>query len=372
MLDKKKKIIIFVLPILTALVIGLVWYFWQMGSKRINTEEKPIQKLSKEKAFGVKVLEEQKKIRFLSLESLTLKELNLENGGVIDISQKSLSLVTDIIWSPNGERVILKVENNSAIHRQNKTFFDPDASEGALTTWSYDLKGQTLKELPREIGGVTWLNDERIIYYYSQALAKPEVDLEQVSSSLAEADFDGKNFQKIMDLDTSKFYNAEVLLSPDKKQALLFPEIEGIGKNSIYLIDLTNKTTTEISEGGLTVLGSWSSGGRNIFLYQVDEKNPENQNSEIWLVNKAGVEKKKLGLKAAYPLVITDNKDKYIYLASTYNNKPVIFQVNSGSLEKKIIADTDKEPGLNNITEIGLINEGIFVVADGIIYAINI
>lgn len=369
---KNKKVIIIILSILILLAIGATVYFlWFRGGARPAVEEKPIQKLSTEKMMGVKYLPGSNKIRFLSLGSLTIKEFDLNSKQTTELSKIPLDLVRSIIWSPDEEKAILKVENNRALLSQRGYLLDQEAPDGTITTWSFDIKNQNLVELSRGIGGIDWLDNDKIIYYFSQVLINPEIEGEG-SSSLSQADFDGRNFQKIMDLETSKFYNSEISLSPDKKQALLSPEIEGIGKNSIYLVDLTNKTTTEISENGLTVLGSWSSGGRSIFLYQADEKNPENQNSEIWLVNKAGVEKKKLGLKAAYPLVITDKQDKYIYLASTYNNKPAVFQVNSGSLEKKIIADIDQEPGLNNITEIGLLNEGIFVVADGIIYAIQI
>ncbi|TSC91478.1 MAG: hypothetical protein CEN92_258 [Candidatus Berkelbacteria bacterium Licking1014_96] len=370
---KNKKVIIILIIILSILAAAAIVYFlWFKKVPPAIIEEKPIQKLTDEKIMGAKFLSKNNKIRFLSLDSFTLKELDLNSKQVVELTKIPLYLVKNIIWSPEGNKVILKVENNRALLSQEGYLLDKNVPDGTITTWSFNLLSGDLIELPLEIVGIDWLNEDKIIYYYSRASINPEIDPGQAGSSLSESDSDGSNYQKIMDLDGSKLYNPKVSLSPDKNKVILSPEIEGVGKNSIYIVDLKSKKVGEISENNLTVFGSWSTNGKNIFLYQVNPESSENQIYDLWYANYEGVEKKALSLSAQYPLVITDDKDKYIYLASTYNNKPAIFQINSGSLEKKIIADADREPELNNITELGLINDGIFVVADEIIYAIKI
>jgi len=370
MLKNKKVIIVLIIILLILAAAAIVYFLWFKKEPVITIEDKPIQKLFEEKVQGIKYLNKENKIRFLSLESSTFKEFDLNSKQLTELSKIPLYLVKSIIWSPEGKKVILKVENNRALLSQEGYLLDNSAPDGTITTWLFDLSSERLTELPLEIVGIDWLSEDKIIYYYSRASINPEIDPGQAGSSLSESDPDGSNYQKIMDLDESKLYNSQVILSPNKNMAILNPETEGIGKNNIYLVDLKTKKIKDINEGELTIAGSWSTKEDNIFLYQADKDDPGSQLHNIWSANKEGINKKNLQLKTAYPLVITDKDDKFIYLASTYNNNQAIYQVNSGSLEKKIIADTDKEPWLNKITEIGLLNDGIFVVADGKIYSI--
>ena len=369
MLKNKKFIIILIIVLLILAITTIVYFVWFKKMPETSIEDKPIQKLTDEKIMGAKFLSESNKIRFLSLDSFTLKELDLNSKQIIELTKTPLYLVKNIIWSPDSQKVILKVENNRALLSQEGYLLDKKAADGTITTWSFDLSSNNLIELPLEVGEVGWLNNDKIIYYYSKELA--ESDSNDNNAFLTQANYDGSNYQKIMDLDGNKLYNPKLSLSPDKDKIILSPEAEGIGNNSIFIVDIKTKTINEISEDGLTVLGSWSEGGKNIFLYQTNQESPDSQIYELWFANKEGVDKKKLGLSTAYPLVITDNKDKNIYLVSTYNNRPAVFQVNSGSLEKKIIAGADNESTLNNITQIGLLNNNIFIVADEIIYSIK-
>lgn len=372
MLTKNKKIIIIISVILIIIGVVILIYFLWLKKQPEVFEEKIVQKLTEEKVQGVKFIAEENKLRFLSLKSNTFKELNFEDNKLSELSKIPMYLVQNIIWSPDGKKAILKVENNQSLLSQEGYLLDKNAPDGTITTWSFNLISGDLIELSRGIVGIDWLNENKIIYYYSKIAIDSDIEPEQAGTALVEANFDGSNYQKIMDLDVSKFYNPKLVLAPDKNQAILSPEAEGVGKNYIYIVDLKSKTIKNITEGELTVLGSWSSNGKNIFLYQADTKTPDSQLYDLWYANDKGVDKKKLGVTAAYPLAITDSEDKYIYIASVNDNNQVIYQINSGSLEKKIITDSAKEKDLINITEIGLLQNNIFVVANDYLYLIKI
>ncbi|MCX6811556.1 MAG: hypothetical protein NT039_02605 [Candidatus Berkelbacteria bacterium] len=374
MLTKNKKFIIFILIVIVLVaIVFLIYYFWSK-SKKTPIEEKTITKITEEKAKGINYIEKENKIRFLSLNSFTFKELDLKTNKLSNLNYIPMYLVQDIIWSPNSKRIILKVKNNRAILSQQGYLLDKNAPDDTITTWSFDLENQSLLELPREIGGVEWLNDERIIYYYSKSFVNIDISKELSGSSLNESNFEGKDYKKIIDLDNNKFFGSQVHLSPDKSQAILFPETEGVGNNYSYIIDLKTKAIKNITEDKLTAAASWSTSGKNIFLYQIIKgENETNQKFDVWFANKEGVNKKKIDSKSLYGLVITNKDDSYIYIASfDKDNNQIIYQINSGSLDKKIIIDSTKEKDLVNITEIGLLQNNIYAVANDYLYLIKI
>lgn len=367
MLTKNKKIIIIVAAFLLVVALVLFYFLWWQKKPAPLIEEKTINKLSEERVSGVKVLSD--KIRFLNLDSSTLKELDLKTKQSSEISKIPLFLVQNMIWSPDGNKVILKVNNNTALLSQQGYLLDKNAPDNTLTTWSFDLQTQELIELPREIGGIDWFDNQKIIYYYSKALSNPETAAGTTNSSLNEANYRGENYKKIIDLEENKFFNSEVRLSPDKNRVILFPEVEGTGNNNIYICDLKNTSISKITENQLTAAASWSTKGDNIFLYQITETQDK---FDLWYANKEGVEKKNLQIKAAYPLIITSSDDKYIYATSDYKDNQVIYQINAGSLEKKIIVDSTQEKDLNNITEIGLLPNGLYVVSNDNLFFIKL
>lgn len=374
MLTKNKKFIIFILIVIVLVGVAFLIYYLYSKSQQPPTEGKTITQLTSEKVQGIKYLEEENKLRFLSLNSSTFKELNLGTSKISDLSNMRMDLMEDIIWSPNGKKVILKVQNNQTILSQEGNLVDKNAPENTITTWSFDLDDGSLVELPREIGGVGWLSDDKIIYYYSRSLSDVNVSKESSGSSLNESDHNGKNIKKIIDLDNDKFYASQVYLSPDKSQAILFPDTEGIGNNYSYIINLKTKAIINITENKLTPALSWSTSGKNIFLYQIPGQEMEaNQKFDLWMANKEGVNKKKIGALSLYGLAITNKDDSYIYVASfDNNNNQFIYQINSGSLEKKIIVDTTKETNLADISEIGLLQNNLYTVASDYLYLIKL
>jgi len=78
-----------------------------------------------------------------------------------------LDLIKEAIDESPGKN-ILKVENNRALLSQQGYLLDAGAPDGTITTWSFDLLSGSLIELPREIGGIDWLDNNTIIYYYSK------------------------------------------------------------------------------------------------------------------------------------------------------------------------------------------------------------
>lgn len=369
---KNKRIIIFLALLILAGIVILIYFLWFKKEIQTQKEEKPVEKIFDQKAKDIKYLARENKIRFLSPESLTIEELDLNSKQVNELSKIPLSLTQKLIWSPDGNKIILKVLNNRTLLSQQGYLLDDKVDDGVITNWLFDLKTENLVELPLEIKGVDWLNNDKIIYYYSKSLEDSDLNPGQINSSLSKSDPDGSNFQKIMDLNANQFYGSSVVLSPDKKEVMLSPEIEGVGKNSIYLINLDSKNIKNITEGGLTIGGSWSTTGKNIFLFQyLEQTNDNNPESGLWYANFEGVDKKKINLEILYGLAVTSPDDNFIYTVSAGNNQSV-YQINSGSLEKKIIAGSSQNKDLINISEIGLLNNDLYVVANEYLYKIKI
>jgi len=378
---KNKKIIIIILVILLLIVLGLILYFFVYQKEKTPIiSEKSVSKLTNKKIKYVKVLQDGRTIRFNDIETELFKELNLENGAEKTLSNIPLAEDLEVTWSPNGEKVIIKISNNRALLGQLGYFLDNEAPDNFITTWVLDFNTSKLQQLSKSIGGIDWLSDDKIIYYFSDALDYPE-STESFDSSLVEADWNGKNYQKISDLNTEDFYNAKIVVSPNKHKVIIYPEVEGFGDNNFYIYDLDEKSLQKITEDGLTPSAAWSSKGEHILFYKVDNNG---ENPILWLANQNGVEKKNTKLLSPYGLAITSPDDKYVYAVVPKNNKielnnfgertgdDLIYEINSGSLDKTIIFDTSNHEEIDTITEIGLLGEDIFIVSNNNIYRIKI
>jgi hypothetical protein len=140
------------------------------------------------------------------------------------ITEKGFANIVNVIWNPKKELAILKVKNEKA--QLNKTdFYRNDASDGTITTWlydfnRYDLKNQESIYLGKDIGDIVWTPDgEKIIYYAKnnkslyQASAK-NTDVELLKNIPAIADPaisiapDGKNLTLVA---RSRQYNKNYL-----------------------------------------------------------------------------------------------------------------------------------------------------------------
>lgn len=187
------------------------------------------------------------------------------------LTDKRLSGINEIIWSPNNDLALFRKGSKINIFDFQK----------------YDFVNQTEKLWGENIGSIAWAPDNtKIAYYYTPPSGE---------RSLVFANTDNSIQTRILNLndETLQIENPILRWSPDSRWLLLIPQSKTYSQNKIYLLDTYSKIVRPITTNGDQIDASFSPDGNKIlystysydvnggetYLLSVMDNNGENQRS---------------------------------------------------------------------------------------------
>lgn len=156
-----------------------------------------------------------------------------------------------VYWSPDFNKVLVNY-----------------IKDGKRNIVTIDLKTGELSRLNKNIKFANWIDNEKILYMYYNPIDQ---------YSLNVADGDGKNWQKLEidsfaeTLDPDLGYN--IVLSPDKKKAIIFPSFSELAESDSLIVDLYTSEAIIIPLEKDQILNvRWSPGSDKIIYESLDDE----------------------------------------------------------------------------------------------------
>ena len=215
----------------------MVYFLWRKEQEEQTAKIHDTQKISEEKTLFPTLDKAGERILYFNNENdPAFYQFNIKTEKESKISQ-SIDSPNGVIWSPLLNQAILKVIYDKYIFEKYGSVFEsPDAEDGSLTFWLYDLNKNTAKQLDSRIQNVAWSPDgKKIVYHF--------VDWDEDLDFIALANPDGSSWQKIKDIDSGEGIDLGFLT-----QEIIYysPLLTEIGGTNIYKVNLTTKETTTL------------------------------------------------------------------------------------------------------------------------------
>ena len=286
-----------------------------------------------------------------------LYEYDVANQKETALTSATISDIERVVWSPHFKEVVVKTINK----KQDGSLFPflEKYGEGAKINWILsldraDLVNVTVKNLDPAIKNVSFSpQGDKIVYYFQN-------DIER---SLAVANNDGSEFERIVKLQSFEF-DANVVWSPDSEEVAIFADkIDETGekRSDVYLYSFSAKEVRKITDHDVSSFGA---------LFSPDSKNIlYSSGGSLWVYNKA-----EEGDGTSSDLRISADLDK----CSWFNNEKVIAYSQEGKLLELNVNGTQrvldyKESSLpKEIKNILIGSNKIFIVAKDGIYELTI
>lgn len=305
----------FILIAIGVIVVGIIIYFIQSKSTKPQTTPSPIFTTTQiQKVFDKKVLfpvldRDGQNILYFKAneqEDLAFYKFNLETKQESKISD-NLDMPDNIIWSPNRDKVVLKVIYNKYIFEKlNSVFADSSLQDKQETTWLYDLNTKKISRLNLNIQNIAWFDNDLIVYYL--------YELENNTNAIFLANANGSNWKKIKDID---YTDGIGLFAIPPQEVYYFPILYEPGANNIYKLDIETKQNSEIVNN--KTAGQILSVSKDKILYQI--ANEEENNFTLGVINKDGSEKKDFNLAANINKVTFSEKGNFVIIAIQEQNQ---------------------------------------------------
>ena len=294
-----KKFLYPIIIIFSLFFLVAVWVLYNQA------KQSALKKTSLSGTIEFEKISQDELVYYLDNDDVGLKTYNFQTNQKKDLYKKPLGHVLTLEWSHDIKKTLTKVEV-SPIGKYRGILHTPSIDTDQPIFWLIDVVSNIATPLDKNIISADWLSEDKIIYIYNNS----------GKYSLNQADPDGANWQKLVDLD-KEFTGLKV--SPDGKKVALFPQL------SIYDV-----ATKKISAAQISTVSDvqWSPDSQQIAVFTSDKtqiyniaknqaaalKEKIDSNKFIWLSNEEAIIAKsgKYG-DEIYKLNINTQKTKSLF-----------------------------------------------------------
>jgi len=353
LLSKKIFIISSSLFVLLLLLWGI--YFFSFKNNASNKEkfvenilpveiisDKKIPKifaLSEEPVLGPVFVKNKSNLKYYSKKTGQVFQIEFDGSEKSAISDKELSGLSSIFWSPEKNRVVSE-------------FF----VEGGLSYSSYDYSERMGYPLGKNFGNINWYNNQKILYTYKTADGKRTLNI---------ADFDGKNWLKLTDLN---FINIRIEPIPLTGLISFWNQGNGFEETTLKTISILGGEEKIIFQGKFGADYLWSPDGNSLLISHLAEKG--SAKIQLALTNAKGGEYKNLAFPTLVSKCVWSHDSKNIfcalpgnipdgivmpndYWAGKFQTTDIFWKINTSNGEKDRIIETKE---LENLPSIDVLN----------------
>lgn len=268
-----------------------------MTNKSLASKEK-ISVITDEPVISPVILSDDVTIQYYSKDKGHMFQIDLEGNNKKTISAKDISGLEDIIWSSSREKVLSK---STGAGETIFSYFDLDKKKGA--------------KLDKNIKNVNFQNENKIIYSYQPSSEK---------ASLNVADFDGKNWKKLTDLD---FFGQNLEMVPNTGLVSFWNYADANYETKLYTIPLIGEERKLIFGGKFGGDFLWNFNGLSALMSSSNQK----EGNQI-----------KLGLFNFNELVYRDlNIPTFVQKCAWSKNNKTVFYALPGSIPENIVLPND-------------------------------
>ena len=320
---KKRTILITIILTLLIIVISgvVIWLKSKPGDiNKIISQQKNLRQVTDGAVFFPFLLPDKKTILFLSSEKeQVIKKIFLADGKIsAEYNLKDIPYITDISWLDNGNLAAIYTEEN-----------------GEEKIYTYNLEKKTHSLLNTDVSSLVLTDDNRLAYCYI---------VDGGSYTFNISDWDGKNWEKIIDID-----ECHKLIAYTGMGKIFYLRYDNDMDSSLIVMDIKTKKITPVISSGVGLV----------------EVSPDNKMAAA-IVDTAGKKElslmnlENLSVKSLFPI----NKNKSIKIRWSQDSQKIIFFTDS-SFYQFDVSD-------NQRIKIGAIDEKIgvndFVADDKALY----
>ncbi len=243
-MNKSKILIIGLSLAVVVTTVLIVVYISRHPFRQTNvtTDKTQIIEVTKEKIFYPHLISLQNAIEYLGDQGVRFKKYDLASQEISDLFKMDVFGIQKVEYNLQGDRALVLV-------RQDDSFVYQVVDFAAQKTYRLN---QT------DIFSAAWLNDEQIIFSYS----------ENEQGKIGQVKYDGSGVQVLAIIDV---FSAIIVPSPDQKSLIVYPEAEGYGANYLYLYNMSAKSLDKLAGNGYQSGAQWSPDGQKILTNTFDK-----------------------------------------------------------------------------------------------------
>ncbi|MFA6383568.1 MAG: hypothetical protein WCX17_04035 [Parcubacteria group bacterium] len=284
------------------------------------------------------------KIKYYSKLTGKVYSIDLDGTNKKTVSDKNLPGLVDVIWSPDGSKVITKFTQGAG----NKFFY-------------YDYATNVGVQLKDNLDTIVWQSNSKIFYKYYEP--------QSGERTLNIADPNGSNWVKITNLN---YRFVSIAPIPHTGLVSFWNSPDASAETDFESSSVLGGENTPILKGYFGADYLWNASGNAVLVGHTDQKN--GSQTQLAIMNEHGGELKNLGVSTFVSKSVwsKDNKTVYFalpgslpsnatipndYLANKFNTDDSFWKINTITGEKTRIIDATKLSG-------GLDAMGLFLNAD--------
>jgi len=245
---------------------------------------KKISAISDEPVLAPVFVKEQSNIKYYSKKDGRVFQIEFDGSEKSTVSDKELLGLYNVFWSPEKNRVISR-------------FF----VEGGLSYSSYDYSDRTGYSLGRNFENINWYNNQKILYTYKTADGKRTLNI---------ADFDGKNWIKLVDLN---FINTRFEPIPMTGLISFWNQGNGFEETALKTISILGKDEKIIFQGKFGADYLWSPDGNSILVSHLTERGTSK--IQLGVTNSKGGEYKNVLAPTIVSKCVWSNDNQNVFCA---------------------------------------------------------
>jgi hypothetical protein len=271
-------------------------------------------------------------IRYYSKDTGKTYQIDLDGSNKKTLSDKTLPGLADVIWSPDGTKVISKF-----------------IQDGATKFFYYNYSTNTGVPLKNNLDTVVWQNNNKIFYKYFDAATQER--------TLNIANPDGTSWNKIANLD---YKNISIAPIPRTGLVSFWNSQDASLETAFASAPVLGGDQTSILKGFFGVDYLWNATGNTVLFSHSDQKN--GSKIQLGIMNDHGGEFKNLGVATFVSKSVWSKDGKTIYYAlpssfpdnivlpNDYVNKTIttddsFWKLNTSTGEKTRILDIGQSVG---------------------------
>lgn len=328
----KKRLIIISLGLLglTIIVAGVYLLISWLNKKPeiiIKQSQKPelIKTINQKIFFPVLTTDNQGVLFFSNKQESAFYKFSFDKKKTEKISENLDASPDNIIWSPDRIQGILMVTYDKYVfEKYGSLFTSPETENGTETKWLYDFSQKKLvNQLNSQIQKIIWSPDSQKIFYYYH---------DETTDTLAVANPDGSNWQKLTDLSPGWYDFAGWV---DKENLVYFRQPTDVSGAEIYSINIVNKQIKKLADGTsknalVSLNGQW-------LAYELFHQDQENYTLAV--VKSDGSNAKDLGIVGSIDKIVWLPDGQSLITTIKENNKTtdIFYKIDVESGQKQVI-----------------------------------